>query len=74
MTKPKSARSSTRDKTLSKKTITRLRELSQNGRDYSRPSLGDRIAAARESLGQKKPKSWTKIIYTPVGGLDKKFN
>lgn len=49
-----------------------LKDLVKNGRDYSKPTLNEQVAAARESLGRKKPKMWMKMVSVPIGGQNKK--
>ncbi len=48
-----------------------LRDLLKNGRDYSKPTLSERLKAARESLGKKKSSIWMKIVSVPMGGMKK---
>lgn len=50
----------------------RLKSLVKNGRDYSKPTLGELVEEARRSNGQKKPQAWTKIVPTPMGGMNKR--
>ena len=50
----------------------RLKSLVKNGRDYSKPTLGELLEEARRSNGQKKPQTWTKIVPVPMGGMNKR--
>ena len=48
-----------------------LSDLVKNGRDYSKPTLSERLKAARESFGKKKSNIWMKIVSVPMGGMKK---
>lgn len=50
----------------------RLKSLAKSVRDYSKPTLGEVVQKARESLNEAKPSNWIKIISTPMGGMRKK--
>ena len=50
-----------------------MKRLAKNGRDYSKPSLGSKINRSRQSNGKEKPREWVSIIYTPMGGQNKKY-
>lgn len=50
----------------------RLKSLVKNGRDYSKPTLGEQLEEARRSNGQKKPQAWMKIVPVPMGGMNKR--
>ena len=49
----------------------KLRSLAKSVRDYSKPTLGEVVQKARESLNKAKPTKWIKIISTPMGGMSK---
>ncbi len=49
----------------------KLKSLVKNGRDYSKPTLNELLEEARRSNGQKKPKTWMRIVSVPMGGQNK---